>query len=122
MERLLRSIPGIGPVAATTLIALMRELGTTSPKAIAALAGLAPFNVDSGRFRGHRAIKGGRKRVRDALYMAAVTAARSNSRFKAYARALVDRGKPFKVTMIALARKILVTANAILRDGVPFHA
>lgn len=122
MEKLLRSIPGIGPVAAATLIALMSELGTCSPKAIAALAGLAPFNVDSGRFRGHRAIRGGRKRVRDALYMAAVTAARSNSRFGEYATALRQRGKPFKVAMIALARKILITANAVLREGVPFHA
>lgn len=122
METLLRSIPGIGPVAATTLIALMAELGTLSPKAIAALAGLAPFNVDSGLMRGKRAIRGGRKRVRDALYMAAVTAARSNSRFGAYAQALIERGKPFKVAMIALARKILTTANAVIRDGVPFQA
>ncbi|WP_153040688.1 transposase, partial [Pseudovibrio sp. Ad46] len=90
--------------------------------AIAALAGLAPFNVDSGQFRGHRAIKGGRKRVRNALYMAAVTAARSNSHFASFAQALIKRGKPFKAAMIALARKILITANALLRDSVPFNA
>lgn len=121
LQALLLSIPGIGTVGATTLIAMMAELGTLSPKQIAALAGLAPFNVDSGLFRGRRVIRGGRKRVRDALYMAAVTAARSNSHFAAYAKAMRERGKPFKVTMIALARKILVTANAIVRDGVPFH-
>jgi transposase len=78
---LLRSIPGIGPVAATTLIALMPELGSLQPKKIAAMAGLAPFNIDSGQFRGARRIRAGRKRVRDALYMAAVAAARSNPRF-----------------------------------------
>lgn len=122
LNRLLRSIPGIGPVASATLLALMPELGSASPKAVAALAGLAPFNVDSGQFRGHRAIRGGRKRIRNALYMAAVTAARSHSRFAAFAGNLKERGKPAKVVIIALARKILITANAILRDGVPFNA
>lgn len=119
---LLRSIPGIGPVAATTLLALMPELGAASPQTIAALAGLAPFNVDSGESRGHRAIRGGRKRVRTALYMAAVTAARSKARFSAYLEGLRARGKPAKLAIIALARKILITANAILRDNVPFQA
>lgn len=122
LNRLLRSIPGIGPVAAATLLALMPELGTASPKALAALAGLAPFNVDSGRFRGHRTIRGGRRRVRNALYMAAVSAWRSKTRLGTFAQTLIDRGKPFKLAMIALARKILLTANAILRDQIPFHA
>lgn len=119
-ERLLRSIPGIGPVAAAILIALMPELGSISGKAAAALAGLAPFNHDSGRKRGQRTIAGGRKRVRDALYMAAVAAARSTSRFATYASAMRDRNKPFKLVMIALARKILVTANAIISTQKPF--
>jgi transposase len=122
LEALLRSIPGIGPVTAAVLIALMAELGTLSPKAAAALAGLAPFNVDSGRFRGQRAIRGGRKRVRDALYMAAVTAARTSGRFHAFARDLLDRGKPFKLVMIAVARKLLLTANAVMRDQIPYRA
>ena len=121
LNRLLRSIPGIGPVAAATLLALMPELGSTSPRAVAALAGLAPFNVDSGQFRGHRAIRGGRRRVRNALYMAAVAAARSNSRFAAFAESLRARGKPFKLAIIALARKILITANAVLRDNIAFQ-
>ncbi|WP_150007487.1 transposase, partial [Iodidimonas nitroreducens] len=80
-QTLLRSIPGIGPVAAATLSALMPELGCLSPKSVAAMAGLAPFNVDSGQFRGRRIIKGGRRRVREALYMAAVSAIRSAHRF-----------------------------------------
>jgi len=120
--RLLRSIPGIGPVAAATLIALMPELGSLQPKKIAALAGLAPFNVDSGQFRGIRRIRAGRKRVRDALYMAAVAAARSHDRFKTIYRRLRNAGKPAKVALIAVARKLLVTANAILRDKVVFQA
>ncbi|WP_457661001.1 IS110 family RNA-guided transposase [Sinorhizobium medicae] len=84
-EARLRSIPGIGPVAALTLIAHMPELGNRSAKAIAALAGLAPFNVDSGTSRGKRHIRGGRKRIRDALYMAALTASRMPRAFKSHA-------------------------------------
>lgn len=120
--RLLRSVPGIGPVAAATLLALMPELGSRSPKAVAALAGLAPLNADSGMFRGKRRVRGGRKRVRDALYMAAVAAIRSTSRFAAFYRNLRQAGKAPKLAIIALARKLLVTANAILRDQTPFHA
>jgi|SRR5918995_901088 transposase len=120
--RQLRSIPGIGPVAAATLLALMPELGTLSSKAVAALAGLAPFNVDSGQFRGLRRIQGGRKRVRDALYMAAVSAARSNPHLKAIYQRLRSAGKPAKVALIAVARKLIVTANAILRDKTQFRA
>jgi transposase len=119
---LVQSIPGVGPVTAATLMALIPELGQRSPKSIAALAGLAPFNHDSGKLRGQRAIRGGRKRVRDALYMAAVAASRSNSRFKAAYRALRDAGKPPKLAFIAIARKLLVTANALLRDQQPFRA
>jgi transposase len=84
---------------------------------------LPPFNHDSGKKRGLRCIDGGRKRVRDALYMAAVAAARSTSRFAEGAKAMRARNKPFKLVMIALARKILVTANAIIRQQAPFdHA
>jgi transposase len=93
--RLLRTVPGIGPVAAATLLALMPELGALSPKTAAALAGLAPFNADSGQFRGVRRISGGRRRVRKALYMAALTAAtRSKSCFGRLYRDLCDKGKP----------------------------
>jgi transposase len=114
--RRLRSIPGFGPVATTTLIALMPELGGLSSKAAAAMAGLAPFNVDSGKFRGSRKIRGGRKRVRDALYMAALAAARCDPRFRAFYQRLRTAGKPAKLALIAVARKLLATANAIMRD------
>jgi transposase len=121
-SRLVRSIPGVGAVTATTLLALVPELGARSPKALAALAGLAPFNHDSGKLRGTRAIRGGRKRVRDALYMAAVSASRSNSRFKDSYRRLREAGKPPKLAFIAIARKLLITANAVIRDQQPFRA
>ena len=121
-SRLVRSIPGVGAVTAVTLLALVPELGARSPKALAALAGLAPFNHDSGKLRGTRAIRGGRKRVRDALYMAAVSASRSNSRFKDNYQRLRNAGKPPKLAFIAIARKLLITANAVLRDQQPFRA
>ncbi len=121
-QQLLRSVPGVGAVTATTLLALLPELGARSPKKIAALAGLAPYNVDSGKFRGKRMIRGGRKRVRDALYMAAVTAARSQTRFRTFYQSLRQAKKPAKLALIALARKLLTTLNAIIRDQAPFHA
>lgn len=118
--RRLRSLPGIGPVATATLLALMPELGARSPKTIAALAGLAPLNNDSGLHRGKRAIRGGRRRVRQALYMASVTAVRSDTRFARLYERLRTAGKPAKLALIAVARKLLVTANAILRDQTAF--
>jgi transposase len=121
LQALLRSAPGVGPVTATTLIALLPELGLRSSKTIAALVGLAPFNRDSGRFRGRRAIRGGRKRVRDALYMAALSAARSQSPFQAAYRKLRNAGKPAKLALIAIARRLLVTLNAIVRDQRAFQ-
>jgi transposase len=119
-ERRLRSVPGVGPVAAATLLALMPELGRRSPKAIAALAGLAPFNNDSGKRRGQRVIKGGRARVRKALYMAALAAANSKTRLGDFARKLRAAGKPPKLVLIALARKILVILNAVCRENASF--
>jgi transposase len=121
LQLLLRSAPGIGPVSATTLIALLPELGHRSAKTIAALAGLAPFNRDSGRHRGQRSIGGGRKRVRDALYMAALTAARSRSPFRTVYERLRQAGKPAKLALIAVARKLLVTLNAMVRDDKAFQ-
>ena len=120
--RLLRSVPGVGPVTAATLLALAPELGSRSPGQIAALAGLAPINADSGQFRGQRSIRGGRSRLRQALYIAAVAASRSSGRFGTFYRSLRRAGKPPKLAFIALARKILVTLNAIARDNVPFHS
>jgi transposase len=114
--RLLRSAPGIGPVACMQLIAQMPELGRLGPKQLAALAGLAPLNVDSGSYRGKRAIGGGRKRVRDALYMAALNAVRRDRNIKSFYQRLRTAGKPAKLALIAVARKLLTVLNAMLRD------
>ena len=118
--RLMRSLPGVGPVACMQLIAKMPELGSVGAKQIAALAGLAPFNVDSGAFRGKRKIAGGRKRVRDALYMAALNAVRRADPFKAFYARLRQAGKPAKLALIAVARKLLTVLNAMMRDRKPY--
>jgi len=120
--RLIRSIPGVGPVACMQLIAQMPELGQIGPKQIAALAGLAPLNVDSGAQRGKRTIGGGRKRVRDALYMAALNAIRRSGSFRVFYQRLRTAGKPAKLALIAVARKLLTVLNAMLRDRKPYLA
>jgi transposase len=118
--RLMRSLPGVGPVACMQLIAQMPELGHTGPKQVAALAGLAPFNVDSGAYRGKRKISGGRKRVRDALYMAALNAIRRDGPFRAFYQRLRTAGKPAKLALIAVARNLLTILNAMIRDRQPY--
>lgn len=118
--QLMRSLPGIGPVACMQLLAQMPELGRVGPKQVAALAGLAPFNVDSGAYRGKRKIGGGRKRVRDALYMAALNAVRRADPFKAFYTRLRGAGKPAKLALIAVARKLLTVLNAMMRDRKPY--
>ena len=118
--KLMRSVPGIGPVACLQLITKMPELGSIGTKQAAALAGLAPFNVDSGAYRGKRKIGGGRKRVRDALYMAALNAVRRADIFKAFYEKLRHAGKPAKLALIAVARKLLAALNAMIRDRKPY--
>ncbi|MBN2871953.1 MAG: IS110 family transposase [Halothiobacillaceae bacterium] len=120
--RLLTSAPGIGPVAAQVLLALMPELGHTNPKRLAALAGLAPFNHDSGQLKGKRCISGGRARVRKALYMAALMAARTCPNLKAFADRITQSAKARKVALIAVARKLLIRLNAMLRDEAIYQA
>jgi len=113
---LLQSVTGIGSVTTATLIAQMPELGRLNGKEIAALAGLAPFNRDSGQYRGKQFCQGGRKPVRNILYMAVLCARRFDPKMKAFYESLIAKGKPFKVAMIACARKLLVILNAKLRD------
>ena len=117
--QLIRSLPGVGPVACMQLIAQMPEIGHVGPKQAAALAGLAPFNVDSGAYRGKRKIGGGRKRVRNALYMAALNAVRRADRFKAFYAKLRQAGKPAKLALIAVARKLLITSTPSCATGKP---
>jgi transposase len=122
LRRRLQTAPGVGPVTAVTLIALLPELGQRSGKTIAALAGLAPFNNDSGALRGQRHIRGGRRRVRQALYMAALAAIRGTSRFANHYRQVAARSGHAKVAIIAVARKLLVALNAMARTSQPFAA
>jgi len=120
-EDLLASVPGIGRVIARTLVAELPELGQLDRKQIAALAGLAPFTRQSGRWRGRSFIGGGRASVRTALFMGAMVARRHNPVLKAFFERLVAAGKPKIVAMIAVARKLLVILNAILRDKRPWQ-
>jgi transposase len=114
-DDLLRSVPGIGPTTARTLIAELPELGRLDRRAIAALVGIAPFNCDSGQHRGRRHIWGGRASVRATLYMAAVTATRYNPVLATFYRRLRDAGKPAKVALVATMRKLLTIVNAMVK-------
>jgi transposase len=120
-ENLLASVPGIGKTIARTLLAELPELGTLNPKQIAALAGLAPYTRQSGKWRGRSFIGGGRTAVRTALFMGALVAARHNPVLKAFRDRLVASGKPKLVALIATARKLLVILNAIMRDKQPWR-
>ena len=115
-DELLRSIPGIGPVVSRTLLAALPELGTIDGGQAAALAGLAPFARDSGTMRGPRSIRGGRPEVRRVMYLAALAASRGTGPLREFADRLRGRGKRAKVALVALARKILTIANAVLRS------
>lgn len=118
--RLLRSIPGIGPVTSACLLARLPELGTLDRRAIASLAGLAPKARESGKFRGQRRIGQGREAIRRLLYMAALSLWRTPGPVTMFLRRMQAAGKPAKVILIAMARKIATIANAVLRDQKPF--
>ena len=115
--KLLQSVKGIGPVISRHIVAYLPELGTLDRKKIAALVGVAPFNHDSGKFKGKRMIRGGRSKVRCLLYMAAVVASRFNDVIRAFYRKLVQAGKPKKLALTACARKLLIIINAMVRDN-----
>lgn len=120
-EDLLASVPGIGKTIARTLLAELPELGTLNPKQAAALAGLAPYTRQSGKWRGKSFIGGGRTVVRTALFMGALVASRHNPTLKAFRDRLIAAGKPKLVALIATARKLLVILNAIIRDAKPWR-
>jgi len=120
-DQLLQSVPGVGPVLSSTLIAELRELGTTDRQEISALVGVAPFNRDSGRFKGKRSIRGGRASVRSVLYMAAVAAIRFNPIIKVFADRLEKAGKLPKVIIVACMRKLLSILNAMLRENLTWN-
>lgn len=116
---ILTSVPGVGPATAGVLLGQMPELGSLSRQEIAALAGLAPFNQDSGSHRGQRRVRGGRPEVRAMLYMATLTGVRHGLHplLAEYFKRLTAAGKPHKVAMTACMRKLLTLLNALLRDN-----
>lgn len=120
-DQLLQSVPGVGTVTSATLLAELPELGQTNRQAVAALAGLAPYNHDSGKFKGQRSIWGGRAGVRSALYMAALTAYRCNPLIRRFAARLKLAGKPFKVIITACMRKLLILLNNLIQTNQPWN-
>jgi transposase len=121
-EALLRSVPGVGPVLARTLLAELPELGELTHKRLCALVGVAPFNRDSGQRCGKREVWGGRAPVRAALYMGALVATRYNPVLKEFYGRLLGAGKPKKVALVACMRKLLSILNAVMRDHVPWRS
>lgn len=116
-DDLLRSCKGIGPTTSHTMLACLPELGSLSRHQIAALVGVAPFNSDTGKHRGHRRIQGGRIDVRCILYMATLAAIRSNSVIRSFHQKLIAAGKPKKVAITACMRKLLTILNAMVRTN-----
>lgn len=117
-DKLIRTIPGVGPVLSATLLAELLELGSIGGAQISALVGVAPFNRESGRMKGRRAIRGGRASVRSTLYMAAVTAIRCNPVIRAFADRLKAAGKPSKVVIVAAMHKLIRYINVMIRDRI----
>jgi transposase len=117
---LLQSVPGVGQVISCNLLATLPELGNLNREQIAALAGLAPYNHDSGKLKGKRSIWGGRANARQALYMAALTARNCNPTIRAFAKRLEATGKLFKVVITACMRKLLVILNTMLKNNTPW--
>ena len=120
-EDLLRSVPGVGPTIARTLLAEMPELGTLDRREVASLAGLAPFTRQSGQWRGKSFIGGGRSRVRAMLYMGALVAVRYNPALRTFYDHLLAAGKPKMVALVAVARKLLTILNLMIRDNTPWN-
>lgn len=118
--KLLLSLPGVGPIVAVSLIVRMPELGAMSRGQAASLLGVAPFDRDSGQFKGQRFIGGGRSRPRRLIYLAALSAKRCDAGFKTFAQRLKDRGKPPKIIVVAVMRKLIEAANLVLSRQQPW--
>lgn len=118
---LLTSIPAIGTLSAHYLLSSLPEIGKLSHKAIASLVGVAPFNHDSGKGQGKRFIQGGRGRLRQVLYMASITAIRFNPDLKIFYTRLIAKGKPTKVAITAVIRKLLTMANSVMKRQTPWE-
>lgn len=121
-DQLLRTVPGVGSVFSATLVAGLPELGALNRKRIAALVGVAPFNRDSGKYRGRRCIWGGRGSIRAVLYMATLAATRFNPAIRAFYLRLCAAGKEKKIALTACMRKLLTILNAMVKTGTPWQA
>jgi len=121
-DRLLRSVKGVGPVYSHTLLAFMPELGKLTRAQAGSLLGVAPFDHDSGKLKGQRCIWGGRQNVRDVAFMAALSASLHNPALRAFHQRLRAAGKPPKVALVAVMRKLITILNAILRDNVQWQS
>jgi transposase len=119
-DQLLQTVPGVGPKMSSMLVAHLPELGRLNRHQIASLVGLAPFNRDSGKWKGKRFIGGGRSHVRCTLYMSSLVASRHNPAIQALRQRLQSRGKPFKVVLTACMRKLLTILNAMVKYGTPW--
>jgi transposase len=120
MDNLLQSVPGVGNVLSSTLLAELPELGTLNRRQVAALVGVAPFNRDSGTLKGKRTVWGGRSAVRKVLYMSTLVAMRYNPVIKGFYERLCGNGKAKKLAIIACMRKLLIILNAIIRNRTPW--
>ena len=114
---LYRTVPGVGPLTSATLVAYLPELGCWDGKSLTSLVGLAPWSRDSGKKRGNRAIRGGRRSVRSALYLCAWSVIRHDSELRRFYQNLRQRGKPGNVALVAVMRKLLLRLNAVARRG-----
>lgn len=121
-EDLLKSVPGVGPVTARTLMAEIPELGTLTKRQVASVLGVAPMNRDSGHMRGKRKIRGGRSVARSVLYMAALAAIRDDPGFRSFYHRLLDAGKLKKVAIVAAMRKLIILINAVSARGTAWTA
>lgn len=122
LAKLLESVKGIGPVSMAVIIGSLPELGRLTGRQISSLVGVAPHPRESGTWKGQRSVSGGRAHVRTMLYMATLTAARSNDVIKTFYQRLLAKGKPKKVALIACMRKLLVILNAMVRTGKPWDS
>lgn len=121
LDKLLRTVPGVGPVLSSTILAELHELGSTDRQHIGSLVGVAPFNDDSGTFRGKRSIRGGRTQVRGVLYMATLAAMRFNPILSRFTARLRRTGKAKKVIIVACMRKLMTLLNAMVRDNLTWN-
>ena len=121
VTKLLGDVKGIGAATVATLLAELPELGTLTGRQVSALAGVAPYNHDSGRLKGRRCISGGRAALRTALYMATLAATRFNPVIRTFYQRLLAAGKPKKLALVACMRKLLTILNAIVKSGTPWN-